>query len=180
MTTIATESTTLRPGTWQIEPAHSSVGFSVRHLGLTKVRGQFNRFAGALSIADDAYASTVEATIELASVDTNNPDRDGHLQSTDFFGAEQNPEMVFRSTRVSDDTLIGDLTLNGVTREVTLDLDFHGVTVDGYGVTRAGFSAAGRILRSDYGIEFNMPVGLDGMLISDKVDIELEIQAVPA
>ena len=180
MTTIQTGTPNLTAGTWHIEPAHSSVGFSVRHLGLTKVRGQFNRFSGALSIAADELTSSVEAVIELSSVDTNNADRDEHLQSTDFFGADDNPLMTFRSTGVSREILSGELTLNGITKPVELDLDFHGVTVDGYGVTRAGFSASGRILRSDYGVEFNMPVGLDGMLISDKVDIELEIQAVPA
>jgi len=126
----------LTPGTWTIEPAHSSV-------------------------------------------DTNNADRDGHLQSTDFFGAEANPQMVFTSTGVTEGSLSGDLSINGQTKPVVLDLEFHGVTVDGYGVTRAGFSAEGSIKRSDFGIEFNMPVGLDGMLIGDKVEIELEIQAVP-
>lgn len=180
MTTIGTSTATLGAGTWTIEPAHSSVGFAVRHLGLTKVRGQFNQFSGFIAIAGDRLASAVEAVIELSSVDTNNADRDGHLQSTDFFGAESNPQMIFRSTGVTQDSLSGDLTLNGVTKPVTLDLEFHGVTVDGYGITRAGFSASGRILRSDFGVEFNMPVGLDGMLIGDKVELELEIQAVPA
>ncbi len=170
----------LTPGNWTIEPAHSSVGFTVRHLGLSKVRGQFNDFSGSLTIDEEKFASSVNATIELSSVDTNNADRDGHLQSTDFFGAEANPQMVFTSTGVTEGSLSGDLSINGQTRPVVLDLEFHGVTVDGYGVTRAGFSAEGSIKRSDFGIEFNMPVGLDGMLISDKVDIELEIQAVPA
>jgi polyisoprenoid-binding protein YceI len=170
----------LTPGTWTIEPAHSSVGFTVRHLGLSKVRGQFNDFTGNISVGDDQLASSVNAAIELSSVDTNNADRDGHLQSTDFFGAEANPQMVFTSTGVTEGSLSGDLSINGQTKPVVLDLEFHGVTVDGYGVTRAGFSAEGSIKRSDFGIEFNMPVGLDGMLISDKVDIELEIQAVPA
>ena len=169
----------LTPGTWTIEPAHSSVGFTVRHLGLSKVRGQFNDFTGDISIDNDQLASSVNATIELSSVDTNNADRDGHLQSTDFFGAEANPQMTFTSTGVTEGSLSGDLSINGQTKPVVLDLEFHGVTVDGYGVTRAGFSAEGSIKRSDFGIEFNMPVGLDGMLISDKVDIELEIQAVP-
>ncbi len=178
MTTI--ETPTLTSGTWNVEPAHSSIGFTVRHLGLTKVRGQFNVFSGSLEIADDLHASSVSAVVELSSVDTNNADRDGHLQSTDFFGAEANPQMTFVSTSVSDDALVGELTINGKTKAVSFDLEFHGVTVDGYGVTRAGFSAAGSIARSDFGIEFNMPVGLDGMLISDKVAIELEIQAVPA
>ena len=171
---------TLTAGTWNIEPAHSSVGFTVRHLGLSKVRGQFNAFSGEVTIADDQTASSVSATVELASIDTNNADRDGHLQSTDFFGVESNPQMTFVSTGVSQSSLTGDLTINGITKSVTFDLEFHGVAVDGYETTRAGFSAEGEILRSDFGIAFNMPIGLDGMLISDKVNIELEIQATPS
>lgn len=166
----------LTTGTWTIDPAHSEVGFTVRHLGLSKVRGRFNSFSGTVEVADDPTASTVSASIDLSSVDTNQPDRDQHLRSTDFFGVDANPRMTFTSTGVSPDTLVGDLTINGVTRPVELDLEVYGVTVDGYGVTRAGFGATGAISRSDFGIAFNMPVGLDGMLISDKVTIELEIQ----
>ena len=117
---------------------------------------------------------------DRSSIDTNNADRDGHLQSTDFFGVENHPQMSFISTSVSETALSGDLTINGVTKPVTFDLEFHGVAVDGYETTRAGFSAEGEISRSDFGIDFNMPIGLDGMLIGDKIAIELEIQAVPA
>jgi polyisoprenoid-binding protein YceI len=181
MTNIATtDANTIAAGTWNIDPAHSEVGFTVRHLGLSKVRGRFNSFAGTVNIADDQLASSVEATIDLASVDTNNAQRDGHLQSADFFNAENSPQMTFRSTAVTTDSLTGDLTINGVTKPVTLDLEFHGVTVDGYETTRSGFSASGQINRSDFGIAFNAPLGLDGALISDKVTIDLEIQAVPA
>ena len=170
---------TLTAGTWTVEPMHSEVGFSVRHLGLSKVRGRFNSFSGTLTIGDDATASSVEATVDMASVDTNNTDRDGHLLSTDFFNADAHPQMTFRSTGVTADTLRGDLTINGITQPVSFDLEFHGVAVDGYDTTRAGFSASGRILRSDFGIDFNAPLGVDGMLIGDKIDISLEIQAVP-
>ena len=179
-TTDTAATTTLTPGTWTVEPAHSEVGFSVRHLGLSKVRGRFNSFAGTVTIGDDATASAVQATVDMASVDTNNADRDAHLRSTDFFDADAHPQMVFTSTGVTADTLTGDLTINGVTKPVAFDLEFHGVAVDGYDTTRAGFSASTRILRSDYGIDFNAPLGADGMLIGDKIDIELEIQAVPA
>jgi polyisoprenoid-binding protein YceI len=171
---------TLHTGTWVAEPAHSEVGFTVRHLGLSKVRGRFNSFTATAEISDPTTASSVQASIDMSSVDTNNADRDGHLQSGDFFNAETSPQMTFVSTSVSEDTLAGDLTINGVTKPVELDLEFHGVTVDGYGMTRAGFSAEGQIKRSDFGIDFNMPVGMDGMLISDKVNISLEIQLVPA
>ena len=181
--TITNDTPTTQPelhvGTWVIEPAHSEIGFTVRHLGLSKVRGRFNAFSGSAQISDPATASAVSATIDLSSVDTNNADRDGHLLSSDFFNAEAQPEMIFVSTSVSDDTLAGELTVNGVTKRVELDLEFHGVVVDGYGMTRAGFSAEGEIKRSDFGIDFNMPIGLDGALISDKVKINLEIQLVP-
>lgn len=175
-----TEPATLTPGTWNIEPSHSSVGFVVRHLGLSKVRGQFNVFSGTLTIDADQTASSVAAVVELASIDTNNADRDGHLQSKDFFGVESNPQMTFNSTAVTATSLTGDLSINGVTKSVEFDLEFHGVVVDGYDTTRAGFSASGQISRSDFGIDFNMPIGLDGMMVGDKITIELEIQAVPA
>ena len=170
---------TLTPGRWTIDPTHSSVGFTVRHLGLSKMRGQFNTFSGEVTVAKNRLTSSVLATIELSSIDTNNADRDGHLQSADFFGVENHPQMTFISTAVTENALTGDLTMNGTTKSVSLYLEFHGVAVDGYETTRAGFSASGMISRSDFGISFNMPVGLDGMLISDTVKIELEIQAVP-
>jgi polyisoprenoid-binding protein YceI len=178
-TTETTSTPTLHTGTWVAEPAHSEVGFTVRHLGLSKVRGRFNSFTATAEIADPATASSVTASIDMSSVDTNNADRDGHLRSSDFFDAEQSPQMTFVSTNVTEDTLAGNLTINGITKPVELDLEFHGVTVDGYGATRSGFSAEGVIKRSDFGIDFNMPVGMDGMLISDKVQIALEIQLVP-
>jgi polyisoprenoid-binding protein YceI len=178
-TTDRTNAPTLRTGTWVAEPAHSEVGFTVRHLGLSKVRGRFNSFTATAEIADPATASSVTASIDMSSVDTNNADRDGHLRSSDFFDAERSPQMTFVSTDVTEHTLAGDLTINGITKPVQLDLEFHGVTVDGYGATRSGFSAEGVIKRSDFGIDFNMPVGVDGVLISDKVQIALEIQLVP-
>ena len=182
MSTSTTTATATAPaaGTWTVEPVHSEVGFTVRHLGLSKVRGRFNSFEGSLTIGADAQTSSVRATVDLGSVDTNNPDRDGHLKSTDFFNVDTNPTMSFVSTAVTAESMTGDLTINGVTHPVTFEFEFHGVAVDGYETTRAGFSASGEILRSDYRIDFNAPLGLDGMLIGDKIVIELEIQAVPA
>lgn len=176
--TATTELAGLTAGTWTIDPGHSEVGFTVRHLGLSKVRGRFNSFSGTVDIAENQLASSVTATIDLSSVDTNNETRDGHLQSADFFNAENTPTMTFVSTGVTQDTLSGDLTIAGVTRPVELDLEYHGVATDGYDATRAGFSASGQIKRSDFGIEFNAPLGVDGMLIADKVMIELDIQAI--
>jgi polyisoprenoid-binding protein YceI len=170
----------LTTGTWNVDPAHSEVGFTVRHLGLSKVRGRFNSFRASVVFGDEPQEAKLEATVDLASVDTNNPDRDGHLATTDFFGVDNNPTMTFASTSVSETSLAGDLTINGVTRPVVFDLEFHGVTVDGYETTRAGFSATGAISRSDFGIDFNAPLGMDGMLIGDKVNIELEAQLTPA
>jgi len=176
MTTPTTELTGLTAGTWDIDPAHSEVGFTVRHLGLSKVRGRFNAFSGTVTIADDQTASSVTTSIDLSSVDTNNEKRDGHLQSADFFNTEASPTMTFVSTGVTETSLSGDLTVRGITKPVTLDLSYNGVALDAYGTTRAGFNASGQILRSDFGIEFNAPLGIDGMLLSDKVTIELEIQ----
>jgi len=172
--------TSINPGTWNIDPGHSEIGFAVRHLGLSKVRGRFKTFSGTLTIQEDNLVSEVIATIDLSSIDTNNAQRDGHLQSTDFFNLASHPTMTFISAAVKPNTMSGNLTINGVTNTVTLDLEFHGVTNDAYGQTRAGFSASGVIKRSDFGIDFNAPVGLDGLLISDSVTIELEIQAVAA
>ncbi|MEO0492496.1 MAG: YceI family protein [Actinomycetota bacterium] len=176
----ATESPVITAGTWAIEPMHSECGFTVRHLGMSKVRGRFNTFSGSAVIGDDLSSARVEAVIDLSSVDTNNAGRDGHLTSGDFFNAETHPQMTFVSTSATADTMIGDLTINGITKQVELEVEFHGVAVDGYEMTRAGFSASGVIKRSDFGIDFNAPLGMDGMLISDKVAIELEIQLVPA
>lgn len=178
-TTTTTTNTNLTTGTWAVDPAHSGVGFTVRHLGMSKVRGRFNDFEGTVEIADDLTTSSVEVAVQLASVDTNNADRDGHLQVADFFDVEPHPQMTFRSTEVTEEALVGEITIKGITRPIRFDLEFHGVSVDHYGMTRAGFSANSQIRRSDFGIDFNAPFGLDGILLSDKVDIELEIQLVP-
>ncbi len=177
-TTATTAVAGLTAGTWEIDPSHSEVGFTVRHLGLSKVRGRFNLFSGTVTIADNQLASSVTASIDLSSVDTNNEMRDGHLQGADFFNAETSPTMTFVSTSVTEDSLTGDLTIRAITKPVTLELEYNGVAVDGSDATRAGFSASGQISRADFGIEFNAPLGVDGMLISDKVVIDLEIQAV--
>lgn len=178
--TASTELSALTAGTWNIDPAHSEVGFTVRHLGLTKVRGRFNTFSGSATVADDQTASNVQATIDLTSVDTNSEMRDGHLQSADFFNSEAAATMTFSSTAITPTTMTGDLTIRGITKPITLDLSYNGVAVDHTDTTRAGFHASGEILRSDFGIEFNAPLGIDGMLVSDKVAIELEIQLTPA
>ncbi len=181
MTTTST--LPLTAGSWALDPSPSTVGFTVRHLGLAKVRGRFDSFSCDVVVGDDLTSTSVTATVDLSSVNTNNADRDGHLQSSDFFDAATNPTMAFTSTRVggSDEeyTLAGDLTINGVTRPVELDVEFFGTSVFPMDQsTRAGFTATGQISRKDFGIEFNVPLGGDKVMISDKVAIELDIQLV--
>ena len=187
MTTIFTETLPLAPGTWTADPSHTTVGFVVRHLGLSKVRGRFDGVTAQLVVGDDLASSSVSAEIELGTVRTGNADRDAHLTSSDFFNAETNPTMTFRSTSIGgegegDDaeyTLIGDLTINGVTKQVELDVEFFGTSVFPMDQsTRAGFSATGTISRKDFGINFNAPVGADKVMISDKVALDLDVQLV--
>ncbi len=181
--TVTSSTLPLDIGTWQVDTAHSSVEFTVRHLGLSKVRGRFNRFDASLAVGGSLADSALNATVELASVDTNNPDRDAHLQGTDFFGVEQNPTLRFDSTTIVGDgdtyTVDGELTLNGVTKPVRLDVEFNGTEVYPMDAkTHAGFSATTTISRSDYGVEFDVPLGVDKVAIGDKVAVELEIQLV--
>jgi len=175
-----TTNTELAVGKYNIDPTHSEIGFAVRHLGLSKVRGRFNTFSGTATIDANKLASSVAVTVDLASVDTNLEGRDNHLKSTDFFNIEAQPTMDFVSTSVTESAIAGELSINGISKLVTFDFEFYGVAVDNYETTRAGFSASTVIQRSDFGIDFNAPLGLDGMLIGDKVNVELEIQLVPA
>ncbi len=188
MTTTETTNiahTGLPAGRWAIDPSHSEVGFSVRHLGLSKVRGHFKSFTGSVTASTQLSDAKVEATVDLSSVDTNNEQRDGHLLSADFFDVDNNATMTFNSTAIAVDsgessgTITGELTIAGVSKPVHLDAEFNGVAVDAYGTTRAGFSAAATVSRKDFGIDFNVPLDAGGILIGDKVTIELEIQLVP-
>ena len=169
-------------GTWTIDPVHSDVGFSIRHMMVSKVRGKFNQFAGQLVTGDDPLGSSVSAIIELTSVDTGNADRDNHVRSGDFFDVATHPTMTFTSVAVRPDgrdfILDGDLTLRGVTKPVSLALELGGFGPDPYGGTRAGFTASGEILRSDFGVDFNAVIESGGVILSDKVAITLEIEAV--
>ena len=186
---MSTESATatslpLAAGTWGVDHPHSGVHFKVRHIGLSNVRGRFNRFDATLSVGETLADTRVEATIEMSSVDTNQPDRDAHLLGTDFFSAEQHPTMSFRSTAVYEKgdgeyALDGELTLNGVTRPVTLDVEFLGVeTFPADGTLHAGFAATGVVNRDDFGIDFNVPLGMDKFAVGKKIAVELELQFV--
>jgi polyisoprenoid-binding protein YceI len=169
-------------GTWTIDASHSDVAFVVRHLMVSKVRGHFAEFSGKVVTAENPLDSSVEATVDLQSIDTGNEQRDGHIRSADFFDVDANRTMTFRSTGVRADggdfLLDGELTLRGVTRPVTLRLEINGFGPDAWGGTRAGFSATGEINRRDFGVNWNAAVEGGGVVVSDKVQLALEIEAV--
>ena len=171
-------------GTWAIDPVHSEVSFTVRHMMVSKVRGRFDTFEGTIVTAEDALASVVTASVDLSSINTGQEQRDAHIRSADFFEVEKHTHMTFVSTGIrpdgSDFLLDGDLTLKGVTKPVTFKLEINGIGPDAYGGTRAGFSATTEINRSDYGVNFNGPIpGVPGgVAVSEKVTINLEIEGV--
>lgn len=170
-------------GTWTIDSVHSHVGFTVKHMMVSKVRGHFTTFEGTFVTAEDPLQSSVTAKIDLSSINTNNDQRDGHIKSADFFEVEKYPEMTYRSTGVRRDggdfVLDGELDLHGVTRQVSLELELGGFGPDPQGGTRVGFTATGEINRSDFGISFNGPIpGTDGVMVSEKVTISMDIEAV--
>jgi polyisoprenoid-binding protein YceI len=169
-------------GTWSIDPVHSEVGFTARHMMVSKVRGKFRTFSGQLVTGEDPLDSSVTAEIDLSSIDTGHEQRDAHIQSADFFEVETYPTMTYRSTgvrRLGDDYVLdGLLTLKGVTREVPLTLEPNGFGPDPYGGTRAGFSAVGEINRRDFGVNFSAVMETGGAVVSDKITILLEIEAV--
>ena len=169
-------------GTWTIDPVHSEVGFSVRHMMVSKVRGKFASFEGEIVTADNPLDSTVTATVDLSSVDTGNADRDNHIRSADFFEVEAHQTMTFRSTRIrvedGDYVLDGELTLRGVTKNVSFALELGGFGPDAFGGIRSGFTATGTINRKDFGVDFNAALETGGVVVGDKVTVQLEIEAV--
>jgi polyisoprenoid-binding protein YceI len=172
-------------GSWNIDPAHSRVGFVARHAMVTKVRGSFNEFEGTAVVGDGGVDSTqIDLTIQAGSIDTRNADRDGHLKSGDFLELEKYPTITFHSTSVtaSGTTLevTGDLTIKGVTKSVTIPFEFDGAAQDPFGNVRAGFEGSIQILRSDYGITWNAALETGGVLVSDKIVLEFEVSAVKA
>ena len=169
-------------GTWDIDPAHSDVSFTVRHMMVSKVRGRLGAFTGEIVTAPQLNASTVTATVDASSVDTNNAQRDGHLRSADFFAVDTFPTWTLRSTGLREDgdglVLDGELTIKGVTRPVSFALEVNGFGPDGFGGTRAGFSASTTINRNDFGVDIAMPLDGGGVVVSEKVQVALEIEAV--
>ena len=166
----------LTPGTWTVDPTHAEVGFVARHLMVAKVRGRFTDVSGTVEVGQTLAETSVRATSVAASISTNQADRDAHLRSADFFDVEAFPELTFASTQVTDDAMTGDLTIKGVTREVTFDLEFDGVQADPWGNTKAGFTATTSINRSDFGLTWNAAIEGGGVLVSDKIQITLEVE----
>jgi polyisoprenoid-binding protein YceI len=182
MSANATLSTVVPTGTWKLDPVHTNVGFSVKHMGVSTVRGQFTDFDGTLEVHEDGSAKAY-ATIKTASVDTKEPQRDEHLRSPDFFNAEAHPEITFESTAISpkgEDTLeiTGDLAINGVTREIVLDAEITGTDVDPQGNTRVGLEITGELSRQDHEMKFNAALGSGNLVVSDRVKLALDISAV--
>lgn len=173
-------------GHYDLDAAHSRLGFVARHVMVTKVRGSFHEFAGSFDLdASNWSASAAQVTIQVASIDTGSEQRDGHLRTNDFFDAPNHPLITFTSTRVeqtAEDTfaVTGDLTIKGITRPVTVDFAYTGSAVDPYGNTRVGFEGSSTIDRTDFGITFNAPLESGGVLVSNKITLEFDISAIKA
>lgn len=171
------------PGRFTLDAAHTRVGFIARHLMVSKVRGSFTGVMGEISVAEDPTRSSVTATMDAATIDTGAPDRDAHLRSADFLDVEKFPSLTFRSREVADVdgstfTLLGDLTIKDVTREVRLRVDFDGVTVSPWGKEVVAFTARTEIDREEFGITWNVALETGGVLVGRKVTIEIEAEAI--
>lgn len=164
-------------GTWTIDPSHSDVGFTVRHL-MSKVRGQFEKFEGTIIIGGSLADTHAEATIDLSSVNTREQQRDNHLRSSDFFGVDTADPMTFKTTAFDGTKASGELTVNKVTKPVELKVEYLGQEKDPWGGTRIGFEATTEINRKDFGVDFNIPLDGGRLLIGDKVDIQISVEAV--
>lgn len=164
-------------GTWTIDASHSDVSFTVRHL-MSKVRGHFDTFEGTLTTGESAGDVVANATIDLTSVNTREPQRDAHLRSPDFFDVENHGPMTFTSTSFDGEKAVGELTIKGVTKPVELDVEFLGFGSDPWGGTRAGFEATTEINRKDFGVTFNIPLDGGKLVVGDKIKIELAVEAV--
>ena len=186
MSAVATTTVTapvIAPGTWVADPVHSRVEFAVKHLGIATVRGTFDKFEGAFELGDDISTATLTAAIDVASINTNEEQRDAHLRSADFFDAETYPQLTFKSTKVEPldadaFRIIGELTMHGVTREVTLEAVVQGTETDPWGNDRVGLEIVGQLNRGDFGMQFNQVLGSGNLVVSDKVKLNLDISAV--
>jgi polyisoprenoid-binding protein YceI len=170
-------------GTWALDTTHTEAAFTARHLMVTKVRGRFAVSGGAVTIAENPLESSVEATLDVASVHSGDAGRDQHLLSADFFDVEKYPTITFRSTKVTaagdgEYKLTGELTIKDVTRPVTLELEYLGTIDSPFGDTRAGFSASAEISRKDWGLDFNMALEAGGVVVSDKIKINIDAETI--
>jgi polyisoprenoid-binding protein YceI len=170
---------------WNIDTVHSAIHFTVRHMVVAKVRGRFAKWDGEISFDEnDPAGSSVDVTIDGTSIDTNEPKRDAHLRSADFLDVEKFPKLIFKSKKVQlkggQLTVLGDLTIHGVTKEVVLDGEYLGQQKDPYGGTRVGFSAKTAINRKDFGLHWNVALEAGGVLVGDKIEIALDVEAVAA
>ena len=170
-------------GTFVLDKSHTEVGFIARHLMVSKVRGRFTDFEGTIVVADDPSESSVEVIIQAASINTNDENRDKHVRTNDFLSTDEFPALTFRSTKVElssggDWKVNGDLTVRGVTRPIVLDVQFEGVIQDPWGNQRLGFAASGEIDRNDFGVSFNAALETGGFVVSPKVKLEIEAEAV--
>ncbi|MBK8258836.1 MAG: YceI family protein [Polyangiaceae bacterium] len=168
---------------YSIDTAHSSVGFTVRHMVVAKTRGRFTKFSGTFAFdAENPSKSHVEVNIDAASIDTHEPQRDGHLKSPDFLDADNHKALTFKSKRVegsgSDLKVVGDLTIRGTTHEVTLDVEYAGGGRDPWGNEKVGFSAKTTINRKDYGLVWNQALETGGLLVGEKVEIEIDVEGL--
>ncbi len=180
MTPVATVVPT---GTWNVDPAHSTVAFAVKHMGIATVRGEFKEFEGTLEVGEDLTSPRAHGSVKVASLDTNEAQRDAHLRSADFFDVEQHETLTFESTRVEpvdEETfrITGNLKLHGVSKEITLEAVVQGTDTDPWGNERVGLEVIGQLSRGDYDMKFNQALGSGNMLVADKVKLSLDISAV--
>ena len=165
---------------WNLDPSHSEITFKVRHMMISNVKGEFKNFNVDLESEDENFRNVkASASIDTSSISTNNTDRDNHLKSAEFFNAEAHPQITFETDSLNDE-VTGNLTINGVTKPVKLDVDFGGINVDPWGQTKAGFSFEGKIKRSDFGLNWNAALEAGGVMVSDEVEIAGELQFVKA
>lgn len=186
MSSTASDVTTVT-GSYQIDPSHSRIGFVARHAMVTKVRGSFTDFEGdGYFDLETPSNSRLQLTIRATSIDTGNDDRDGHLRSNDFFDMEQFPEISYVSTAVTQSgndksfTVVGDLTIKGITKPVTVDFNYEGTAVDHFGNQRIGFEGSATVNRKDWGVSFNAPLETGGVLIGEKITLEFDVSAIRA
>lgn len=169
-------------GTWDIDASHSVAGFNVRHMMVSKVRGHFSEFSGSVTIDEDFTKSTAQGTIQTASINTNNADRDAHLRTNDFFNAEEFPTIEYTATGVeargADFVVVGEITIRGITKPIELDLEVTGAGPDAWGNTRAGLSLTGSFNRKDFNVSWNNTLDNGGLAVSEKVGVELDLSLV--